>query len=63
MEDDIVPCMTVGVNASGSVAIKDGKVIVTSGDEVAETSISDVRIPDENGTVIAGNSFNMEPGK
>ncbi|XP_072049468.1 uncharacterized protein [Amphiura filiformis] len=63
IEDDIVQCMTVGVNSSGSVAIKDGRVIVTSGNDMAERSISDVMVPDENGTVIAGSRFNMEPGK
>ncbi|XP_038062441.1 uncharacterized protein LOC119732930 [Patiria miniata] len=64
--DDVVPCMAVGGNSSGSVTIEDGKIIVSAGDNEERFNITDFRAPkDPSEWEIIGKSakFNMEPGK
>ena len=65
--DDIVPCMVVGVNASGSVAIQDGLLVIQAGDREERFNVSDLQVqqgPDTpSGSAKSTTSFNMEPGK
>ncbi|XP_022100316.1 uncharacterized protein LOC110984425 [Acanthaster planci] len=62
--DDVVPCMVVGGNSSGSVAIENGKIVVQAGDREERFNITDFQIPKESThQVKTGAKFNMEPGK
>ncbi|XP_071798137.1 uncharacterized protein [Asterias amurensis] len=64
--DDIVPCMVVGTNASGSVAIRDGMIIVTADDRQEVYNLTDFQAPREDIADMTSRQdakFNMEPGK
>ncbi|XP_033637723.1 uncharacterized protein LOC117298529 [Asterias rubens] len=64
--DDIVPCMVVGTNASGSVAIRDGMIIVTADDREEVFNITDFQANREDSKKMTSQQdakFNMEPGK
>ncbi|XP_022105060.1 uncharacterized protein LOC110986994 [Acanthaster planci] len=62
--DDVVPCMVVGGNSSGSVAIENGKIVVQAGDREERFNITDFQMPKESThQVKTGAKFNMEPGK
>ncbi|XP_033637389.1 uncharacterized protein LOC117298318 isoform X2 [Asterias rubens] len=64
--DDIVPCMVVGTNASGSVAIKDKMIIVTADDREEVYNLTDFQANREDSNEITSQQdakFNMEPGK
>ncbi|XP_022103297.1 uncharacterized protein LOC110986025 [Acanthaster planci] len=64
--DDVVPCMVVGRNDSGSVAIENGMIVVRAGDREERFNITDFKAPTDATqakiTIKAG-KFNMEPGK
>ena len=64
--DDIVPCMVVGTNASGSLTIADGLIIVTADDRQEKFNITDFQAPREDIADMTSRQdakFNMEPGK
>ena len=62
--DDIIPCMVVGGNSSGSVAIEDGLIIVRAGDQEERYSLTDFQTPkDATNIDDTAPKFNMEPGK
>ncbi|XP_022102001.1 uncharacterized protein LOC110985344 [Acanthaster planci] len=62
--EDIVPCMVVGGNSSGSVAIEDGVIIVRAGDREERYSLTDFQIPKDSTNITdTPPKFNMEPGK
>ncbi|XP_038050876.1 uncharacterized protein LOC119724026 [Patiria miniata] len=64
--DDVVPCMVVGGNSSGSVAIENGMIIVRADEREERFNITDFQAPN-NATQVdvtkKAAKFNMEPGK
>ncbi len=64
--DDIVPCMAVGTNSSGSVSIRDGLIIVTADSREEVYNINDFQFQREDSEEMMSRQdakFNMEPGK
>ena len=61
--DDVVPCMLVGFNASGSVAIENGMIVVRAGDREERFNITDFKTPSQGDMTEKVGTFNMEPGK
>ena len=58
--------MVVGTNASGSVAIRDGMIIVTADDREEVFNITDFQANREDSKKMTSQQdakFNMEPGK
>ncbi|XP_038050728.1 uncharacterized protein LOC119723897 [Patiria miniata] len=62
--DDIIPCMVVGGNSSGSVAIENGLIIIRAGHREERYKLDDFQIPKDTTQIIdIPPKFKMEPGK
>ena len=69
VSDDIVECIPVATNSSGSVSISDGgEVIITSESDEAKLNMTQFPHSDDlnntaNGDKRTGTVLNLEPGK
>ena len=64
--EDVVPCMVVGTNSSGSVTIEGGFIIVRAGEQEERYNITDFQASREDKGQKKSEKaakFNMEPGK